>query len=208
MLGHTPTGEVNREKAMSPNLRCKAVLLGLALTAAAVAFAPAAMATPVNYKFTVDVTSGPLVGTYNGTFSYDSGSITPGQKNDGTGLTALDFTFNGTAWNASTANTGWLGFDGAGNLINFKFGNNCSAGACQIIAGTNQWWVEPGPGGYTYSGFAYSAPGSNDFGLGNVSYALAAVGVPEPGSLGLFGFGLVLLLGMAARRRLALQRAG
>ena len=188
------------------NLRCKAVLLTLALTAAAVAFAPAAMATPINYKFTVDVTSGPLVGTYNGTFSYDSSSIVVGGYNLASGLlTALDFTFNGTAWNAGTANTGWLGFDGAGNLISFNFGNNCSAGGCEVGEGTNQWWVWIPT---RSDEFAYSVPGFNDFGFGNVSYALAAVGVPEPGSLGLFGFGLVLLLGVAARRRLALQRAG
>jgi len=183
------------------NLHCKAVLLTLALTAAAVAFAPAAMATPVNYQFTVDVTSGPLTGTTDhGTFSYDSSSITPSNYNVAAGLlTALDFTFNGTAWNAGTANTAWLEFDGAGNLISFNFGNNCSAGSCTVISGTNAWWVSQGAGG-----FAYSTPGFNGIGYGDVSFALA--NVPEPGSLGLFGFGL-LLLGAAVRRRLTLRCA-
>jgi hypothetical protein len=181
---------------MSMNLRCKAVLLGLALTAAAVAFAPAAMATPVNYKFTVDVTSGPLTGTTDhGTFSYDSSSIVPGGFNSATGLlTALAFTFNGTTWNAGTANTGVLGFDGAGNLSAFAFGNNCVAGNCTVTGGTNQWFAVPGSGN-----FAYGTPGSNDLGFGDVSFTLA--NVPEPGSLGLFGFGLLLLGGVAWRRR-------
>ena len=91
---------------MSMNLRCKAVLLGLALTAAAVAFAPAAMATPVNYNFTVDVISGPLTGTTDhGTFSYDGSSIVPGGFNSATWLvSSLPSSGYGTTWNAGTAN--------------------------------------------------------------------------------------------------------
>jgi len=76
-----------------------------------------------------------------------------------------------------------------------------NAGTCSVNSGTNGWIVGPGA-----SGFAYSTPGFNGISFGNVSFSLA--NVPEPGSLGLFGFGLVLLLGVAARRRLALRRAG
>lgn len=183
---------------MSTNLRCKAALLGLAL--AAITFAPVAMATPITYNFTVNVNNGPLAGTYNGMFSYDSNSIVPGGYNNATGLfTALAFTFNGIAYNAGTANTGALGFDGSGALTYFVFGNNCVAGTCVVTPGNYEWWVLPGTGG-----FVYSVPGSDvDFGNSSVSYALASV--PEPGSLGLFGFG-VLLLGFAARRRLTVRR--
>jgi len=200
MLVHTAIGEVNREKMMSTHPRCKAVLLGLALTAAAVAFAPAAVATPVNYKFTVDVTSGPLVGTYNGTFSYDRSSVVVGGYNLAPGLlTALDFTFNGTTWNAGTANAGDLAFDSNGALDGFLFGNSCFAGACSL--GSNGWVAAASPGSGSF--FIYSISGViQDF--SDMTFAAAAV--PEPGSLSLFGFG-VLLLGIAARRRLKLRRA-
>ena len=186
---------------MSTNLRCKAVMLGLTLTAAPV-FAPAAMATPITYNFTVNVNNGPLAGTVeNGTFTYDSSSVIPGSFNNATGLlTALAFTFNGIAYNAGTANTGILRFDGAGNLVGFAFGNNCVAGNCSVYRGTNQWFAQPGTGG-----FLYSTPAFDDYADGNVSFALASV--PEPGALGLFGFGLLLLLGAAARRRLMLRSA-
>jgi hypothetical protein len=189
---------------MSKNPRCKAVLLVLALAAAAAVVAPAAMATPITYNFTVNVNQGPLAGAVeNGSLSYDSSSVVPGRWNNATGLlTALAFTFNGTAYNAGTANTGSLGFDGSGALTYFVFGNNCFTGSCAVTPGTNQWWVSPGTGGT--AGFVYSLPGLGNF-EGNVSYALASV--PEPGALGLFGFGL-LLLGVVARRRLTLRRAG
>lgn len=184
---------------MSMSFRCKTFLLGLALAAAAV-FAPAAMATPVTYNFTVNVNNGPLAGTVeNGTFTYDSSSVVPGSVNYSAGLfTAFAFTFNGTTYNAGTANTGFLYFDGAGNLTSFAFGNNCVAGSCSVYGGTDQWYAQPGTGG-----FVYSTPAFGDYADGNVSFALVAV--PEPGALGLFGFGLLLLSGLVARRRLAPQ---
>jgi hypothetical protein len=185
---------------MLMNLRRQAVLLALALTAAAAVFTPAAMATPITYNFTVNVNNGPLAGTVeNGTFAYDSSSVVPGGFNNATGLlTGLAFTFNGTTYNAGTANTGYLAFDGSGALTYFVFGNNCFAGTCAATPGTNQWWVSPGTGG-----FVYSLPGLGTDNDGNVTFAL--VTVPEPGALGLFGFGL-LLLGLGARRRLMLRR--
>lgn len=190
---------------MSMNLGTKAACWMLAAAAGAISFAPAAQATAITYDFTVDVTSGPLTGNVSsGTFSYDSSSITPGGHNLAAGLlTALDFTFNGTTYNAGTANTGALEFDASGNLTFFAFGNNCAAGTCTVTGGTDQWFVTPGP-----SGFIYSTPTSNQGFSGDVTYALSSASVPEPGTLGLFGLGL-LLLGVAAwRRPLTLRRYG
>src|SRR6516164_2876039 len=82
--------------------------------AAALSFAPRAEAYIISYDFTATITSGPLSGQVdNGSFSYDSSSIIPGGVNDAADLlTALNFTFEGVTYNAHTANTGFLAFDG------------------------------------------------------------------------------------------------
>ncbi|HEV7123682.1 MAG TPA: PEP-CTERM sorting domain-containing protein [Rhodanobacter sp.] len=172
----------------------------LALAAAAISFVPAAEATPVNYNFTVNVTSGELAGNVeHGSFSYDSSSIVPGDFNSASGLlTALDFTFDGTAYDASTANTGLLGFDSAGNLTSFLISSSCPL--CTFAPGTDNFTITAFP----MDGFVYSTAASDNFGYGDVTYALAGVSVPEPGTFGLFGFGLLLLGGVAMRRRLPL----
>ena len=182
----------------------KAVGLLFAAAAAAMSLAPVAEASPINYDFSVNVTSGPRSGTVaNGSFSYDS-SIAANASNVGTGLlTGLNFSFDGKTYDATTANTGWMAFDSTGNLTYFLFGSNCSSsGSCSITWGTDEWWIWPGA-----NGFLYSVPGFIGTGKGNVTYALASVPVPEPSALGLFGFG-VLLLGVAAWRRSAPRRLG
>ena len=173
----------------------------LALAAAAISCVPAAEATPVNYNFTVDVTSGPLAGILeDGSFSYDSSSIVAGGFNSASGLlTAFNFTFNGTAYDASTANTGLLGFDSTGKLTSFFISSSCPL--CTFAPGTDNFSVFPGP-----QGFVYSTATFDDYGFGDVTYSLAGMSVPEPGTLGLFGFGLLLLGGVAVRRRLPLGR--
>ena len=144
--------------------------------AAALSFAPRAEAYIISYDFTATITSGPLSGQVdNGSFSYDSSSIIPGGVNDAAGLlTALNFTFEGVTYNAHTANTGFLAFDGA------AFGSNCGAGFCEVSAFTNQWSVS-GPE------FDYATP-TSFVNFGDVTYR--RVPVPEPGSLALLAAGL------------------
>ena len=170
----------------------------LALAAAAISCVPAAEATPVNYNFTVNVTRGALAGNIeNGSFSYDSSSIVADGFNSASGLlTAFNLTFDGTTYDASTANTGLLGFDAAGKLTSFFISSSCDL--CTFAPGTDNFTITAFP----TDGFAYSTAAFDDFGFGDVTYALAGVSVPEPGTLGLFGFGLLLLGGVAVRRRL------
>ena len=173
-------------------------ILFLALAAAGISFVPAAQASPVNYNFTVTVTSGSLAGTVqNGSFSYDSSISSPyGYDTQSGELTAFNFSFDGKKYDASTANTGLLGFDGGGNLNSFYISSSCAQ--CNFGAGNDNFSLTASP----TNGFVYSTP-SDFFEYGDVTYSLAGVAVPEPGVLGVFSFGLLLLGGIAARRRLS-----
>lgn len=188
-------------KAMLKNLGAKSALVMFAVAAAAFSFSPVTEATPVKYNFTANVTqsnSSVLKGsTVNGSFSYDSSSIIAGANNKAVDLlTALDFTFNGITYNAATANTGRLTFDSSGTLTDFLFGTNCTAGNCTLVR-TDSFLVSS----TRFKVFART-PG-NAAGTGTTIYSLAPVSVPEPGTLGLFGLG-VLMLGLFAgtRRRM------
>jgi hypothetical protein len=162
--------------------------------------ATAANATPVKYDFTVTATSGPLDGTVShGTFSYDSSSIVPGGTNQQSGLlTALSFTWNGTHYDATTANTGRLGFDSAGNLTNFLIGNHCQTNACNIGGVTDKWVILVDG----FDQFVYTVPEwLNSAYFGGLTFSPAATPVPEPAALGLFGFGALLIGAFAGLRR-------
>lgn len=186
---------------MLKNFGVRSAFVIFAVAAAALSFSPVTQATPVKYDFSVNVTqSNSLVlkgSTTNGNFSYDSNSVVVGGNNKATNLfTAFDFTFNGITYDATTANTGLLKFDSSGNLASFLFGSNCTAGRCTLLR-SDSFLVSS----EEFKFFART-PG-NAAGTGNTIFALAPVSVPEPGTLGLFGLG-VLMLGLFAgtRRRM------
>jgi hypothetical protein len=72
-------------------------------------------------------------------------------------LTALNFTWNGIAYNQTTANTGFIGFDGSGNLTEITFGNHCFPGICLSEGGANEWLVAfPGSVGFLPFEYQYT----------------------------------------------------
>lgn len=154
-----------------------------------------AEAAPITYDFSVTAISGPLSGTTStGSFTFDTSSIPavlPG-SNDATGLlAALNFTWDGIAYDAGTANTGHLGFDAAGNLIDVLFGTNCGPGPCSIGAGSEEWYVSWQAA--SSGTFAYSVAGDPV-----VFSGTSIVSVGEPASIALLAFGLG---GLGAFRR-------
>jgi hypothetical protein len=166
-----------------------------------VAFLPAvcvssASASDITYDFTVTASTGPLAGTVsNGSFSYDSSVVDPGQFVLGTTLlTDLDFTWEGVSYTAATANTGWLQFDATGALDGFCFGNEAGSGSCPADTDANVWYVQAGF-------MQYGAPGFDSLGNGSVTYSLASVAAtPEPGTLVMLGTALLAGAGLTRRR--------
>lgn len=154
-----------------------------------------AFASSVTYDFTVTATSGPLSGDVSsGSFSFDSSAIIPGGINTGTHLlTALDFTWDGISYNASTANTGALGFNSSGALDVFCFGNNSSSNDCEAVSGTGQWYVDD-------IQFVYTVPGDTYvLGFGTVTFGPEQA-TPEPGTLGLLATAVLSGAGLVRRR--------
>jgi hypothetical protein len=173
------------------------VLATLAMLPLAPTVAPHAAATPINYRFSVTATSGPLDGTTAaGSFTYDPSSIVAGGSNTSASLlTALSFTWDGITYDQGTANTGFLVFDASGALVEETFGNNCQPGSCGVQNGTEQWsFGFPG-------GFAYAVAGTPGIFSGTVTQTLAGA-VPEPSALALFATGIAgLALAGIGRRR-------
>jgi hypothetical protein len=156
----------------------------VASTALALFLGCQAQAAPITYVFTVTATQGPLNGSISiGTFTFDTSSITPGATNsDPALLTDLDFVWDGITYDETTANTGYLTFDGSGVLTSATFGNFCSPGTCQVTPGSEEWWV----GG---TAFDYSVPGATVGYAGTVTMSQT----PEPASILLMISGMVAL---------------
>jgi hypothetical protein len=177
----------------------KTLLLGL-LALGLLVGAKEATAAPISYDFTVNGgLSGPLAGvTSSGFFTFDD-SIIPvggGTVLQGGLFTDLAFSWNGIAYDESTANTGILTFDASGALVPlFYFGNNCVGAVCSISHLTNQWALQMNDeGGY----FTYGLPDVFGLQFGPATYSPRAAVAPEPGTLLLFGLGG---LAFARRRR-------
>ena len=132
----------------------------------------------VNYDFSVTATSGPLVGvTAVGTFAFDSSIIPLGggflpQLNL---LSDLNFTWHGITYDETTANTGFLNFDAAGNLIGVAFGTIPNAGGVAVHGGEEGWLVVSS-GGSKY--FQYAFSGQDTF-IGGGTFSVKRVG-PVP----------------------------
>jgi hypothetical protein len=104
-----------------------------------------AQAATVTYDFTAAATSGPLAGdAASGSLSFhDSLLAVPNNNYAQAGLlTDLSFTWDGTTFNAATANTGQISSGAAGQLALLAFGDNCSASGCTAsTADPNDWFV-------------------------------------------------------------------
>lgn len=104
-----------------------------------------AQAALVTYDFTVTATSGSLAeDTASGSMSFDDSLLSvPNTNHSQPGLLSdLAFTWKGTTFDASTANTGQISSGTAGQLLAVGFGDNCSNGGCTTsVADPNDWFV-------------------------------------------------------------------
>jgi hypothetical protein len=181
------------------------LVLAVAWLALMVPALPAAEATTLEYSFTVTTTSGPLITTATGTFSYDTSSIIPGGTNSATGLlTALNFTWDGIHYDKTTANTGLLSFDAAGQLTAAAFGTNCNAGGCTTGVGSEDMWDFDNFHLPPNLDFFYAVPGAPALGSGTGTFsfvAAAPAAAPEPSAFALLGVGLAGIALTSIRRR-------
>jgi hypothetical protein len=160
-----------------------------------------AHSTPITYHFKVTGGySGPLEGqTALGSLTFDS-SIVPtggGYLGQMGSFTKLSFTWDGVAYNALTANTGFMDFSSTGALVSVTFGDDCSAGTCRATVGTADWFIGLQAG--QPSNFVYGIPGY--FSPPGLFQGTAAM--PEPDSLALFGIGVVSLLFLVLPKRMS-----
>lgn len=138
----------------------------------------------------------PFSTTFGGSFSYDTSVVTPGSVVGGANL-LMELPFLLGA--ATIVQTGMLGWDASGELNQFMFGSNCSAGSCSVDPGNNDWLVST-------NDFTYSTDNELDGRielLESVTYSKRVI--PEPVSAALVSTSL-LALGLVRRRGNILKR--
>lgn len=164
--------------------------LGFTLTA--LAAAPGAWASVVQYDFVVSIdTAGPFLGqNFNGSFSFDDAQL-PRSGFDGEDLFALSsfsFDFNGTAYDLADLSYGDAAFD-AGQLLG-------------LDAGAPLLSFVPASGAFAAS-FAYDL-GRGNAGFGTLAYRVVDDNqVPEPATGWLMA---IALLGAAGARSLRVRQ--
>lgn len=98
----------------------------------------------LTWDFSVLVTAGPGTGTtLSGAVSVDATGLPVGQGISQVGLlTDLEFAFDGTTFDETTANTGYLEFNPDGSLKVLSFGTDCGPGYCGSGPnGTTNWFL-------------------------------------------------------------------
>jgi len=157
-----------------------------------------AQASTVSYDFTAAATSGPLAGdAASGSLSFDDSLLAVPNTNYAQAglLTNLSFTWDGTTFNASTANTGQISSGAAGQLALLAFGDNCSASGCiASSADANDWFISYSSA--NQSGRFVYADGAGSYVSSDVTFS--PIPTPLPASAWLLLSGA--LLGVALLR--------
>jgi len=184
----------------------------LAAALALLMSAMAAEAVPVTVDFTVtsnDVSNPSwergVMGT--GYFTFDDGlmpvSGTGLVGNPILGLPTLDLFFNwfGVSFDETTAKIATLSFTN-GALSNWTIGGNYSPATCGFLryACTSSGGSAPDFDAVGSGGLAFTDAQHTGLAYGPVQWSVRGAAVPEPGTLALFGLG-ILGLGFVSRRR-------